>query len=229
MDYIPRMPPTELHLIVADTPLRTAIAEQFALGSAADLRLRESAEPPASFGGAPAAIILDASLMTAKIRASLSALQEGGKKSGIFLLGGNPGGTEQDFVTESFSKPLRLGHLLARVLFHLHAARGQGEPLAFGSFRLDPQARQVVIGTTGAVIRLTEKETHLLEYLGRSEKPVSREELLAAVWGYDARIDTHTLETHIYRLRRKLDPEGEGQNANPIAVAGGYYRLAPAR
>ena len=49
-----------------------------------------------------------------------------------------------------------------------------------------------------------------MAYLGQSPQPVSREELLAAVWGYDARIDTHTLETHIYRLRRKLDPGEKG-------------------
>ena len=79
----------------------------------------------------------------------------------------------------------------------------------FGSYRLEPSLRHIVIETDGTVIRLTEKETHLLEYLGRNKQPVAREELLAAIWGYDARIDTHTLETHIYHLRRKLDPEGK--------------------
>jgi len=67
-----------------------------------------------------------------------------------------------------------------------------------------------VIDGTDQIIRLTEKETAILEYLGHSTDPVTREELLGAIWGYDARIDTHTLETHIYQLRRKLDPEAKG-------------------
>ena len=106
--------------------------------------------------------------------------------------------------------------------FYFQAPR-QGGPLDFGPFRLEPVLRQAAVAESGAVIRLTEKETHLLEYLGRSKKPVAREELLAAIWGYDGRIDTHTLETHIYRLRRKLDPEGK--EPGMLALRQGAYSL----
>jgi DNA-binding response OmpR family regulator len=217
----------ELYLIAADPALRMAIAEQFKLFAGADIELHESANLSMSLSGlAPAAVIFDAPLANKKSLKILCDMQRDDKKLKIFVLGEIDADAEENLVTESFAKPLRLGHLLARVHFYLQAARLQGAPLTFGPFRLEPQARQIVALDTGATIRLTEKETHLLEYLGRSEKPISREELLAAIWGYDARIDTHTLETHIYRLRRKLDPEGHGDN--PILVADGAYRLMAA-
>ena len=78
----------------------------------------------------------------------------------------------------------------------------------------------------GKKIRLTEKETNILKYLYRAgAKPVSREELLTEVWGYNAGVTTHTLETHIYRLRQKIEPE-PGQARLLLTDAGGY-RLQP--
>ena len=57
-------------------------------------------------------------------------------------------------------------------------------------------------------IRLTEKEAALLDYLRRKDAPVDRDTLLRDIWGYGEGISTHTLETHIYRLRQKLDNTG---------------------
>ena len=75
-------------------------------------------------------------------------------------------------------------------------------------------------------IRLTEKETNILKYLYRAgEKPVSREELLAEVWGYNAGVTTHTLETHVYRLRQKI--ESDPANARLLLTEAGGYKLAP--
>ena len=80
--------------------------------------------------------------------------------------------------------------------------------------------------TKGKKIRLTEKETTILKYLYRAgAKPVSREELLTEVWGYNAGVTTHTLETHVYRLRQKIEPE-PGQARLLLTEAGGY-RLQP--
>jgi DNA-binding response OmpR family regulator len=212
-------PMSELHLIVADPSLRAAVSEQLKLIPLENMQLHESDSLPASFFGDVTAIILDAPLADKK---ALGVLCGNTRRPKIFILG--EAEADDQLATESFPKPLRLGHLLARLQFHLQGARMQGEPFRFGPFRLEPAARQIVIKDTEAVIRLTEKETHLLEYLGRSKKPVAREELLAAIWGYDARIDTHTLETHIYRLRRKLDPKGEGTNA--IILEQGTFCLA---
>ncbi len=75
-------------------------------------------------------------------------------------------------------------------------------------------------------IRLTEKETNILKYLYRAgEKPVSREELLAEVWGYNAGVTTHTLETHVYRLRQKIEPDPA--NARLLLTEAGGYKLTP--
>ena len=73
-------------------------------------------------------------------------------------------------------------------------------------------------------IRLTDKETSILKYLLRARgEAVAREELLAEVWGYNAGVTTHTLETHIYRLRQKIEP-GKG-SARLLITDGGGYRL----
>jgi DNA-binding response OmpR family regulator len=212
---------TELYLIAADKPLRTALAEQMKPAFKEHFELLESDGVPAVFSGHPAAIVLDAPQADKKAFKILREVRESHPRLKLFILGECD---DDDIVSESFPKPLRLGHLLARLQFHLQGARMHSEPFRFGPFCLEPAARQVVIEDSDAVIRLTEKETHLLEYLGRSKKPVPREELLAAIWGYDARIDTHTLETHVYRLRRKLEAGG----TQVIVMEQGVYSLAAA-
>ena len=120
--------------------------------------------------------------------------------------------------------PLRLGHLLARLRYHLEVApRLRTATLVCGPYRFDPQNRLLTVADTGTIIRLTEKESSLLEFIGDSAVPVAREEILAALWGYDARIDTHTLETHVYQLRRKLDTDPRG--AGLLVNEQGAYRL----
>lgn len=210
----------DFHLVIADPALRSAIAEQIKLAPFANIELHEHESLPPQFFGEPSIVLIDAPQADMKL---LKAIQDANSPSmKIFILGDAE--LEDGLVAESFVKPLRLGHLLARLQFHLQSARVPGEPFRFGAYCLQPAARQVVVDNSEAIIRLTEKETHLLEYLGRSKKPVAREELLAAIWGYDARIDTHTLETHIYRLRRKLDPEGNGTKV--IIADQGAYSLA---
>ena len=146
------------------------------------------------------------------------------KKKRIFFLGEAKSDWDKDFITESFGKPIRLGHLLARMQFYSQAApRLLGATLVFGPYRFEPYNRQIVKEANGDIIRLTEKETALLDYIGQSETPLSREELLSMIWGYDAQIDTHTLETHIYQIRRKLNPDGIGTNW--LLNEQGFYRL----
>ncbi len=133
-------------------------------------------------------------------------------------------GVEAESATECFSKPFRLGYVMGRIRAHLEAA---SLPLAksftFGFYRLEPHHRQIHDLKKGTVIRLTEKETALLTFLAQKDAPVSRSDILAEVWGYQEGIETHTLETHIYQLRRKLDRDGEtyliGEN--------GSWQLAP--
>jgi len=73
-------------------------------------------------------------------------------------------------------------------------------------------------------IRLTEKETNILKFLHRApEGVVARDVLLHEVWGYNAGVTTHTLETHIYRLRQKIEPDPG--NARLLVTESGGYRL----
>ncbi len=127
-----------------------------------------------------------------------------------------------DYVT----KPFKVSVLLARIRAQLRDHE-QSEDAVFriGPYEFRP-AGKLLIDEKGKKLRLTDKETNILKYLYRAgEKPVSREELLAEVWGYNAGVTTHTLETHVYRLRQKIEPDPT--NARLLVTASGGYRLAP--
>ena len=127
-----------------------------------------------------------------------------------------------DYVT----KPFRFAVLLARIRAQLRSHE-QSEDAVFriGPYEFRP-ANKVLVDAQQRKIRLTEKETNILKYLYRAgEKPVSREELLAEVWGYNAGVTTHTLETHVYRLRQKI--EADPANARLLLTEPGGYRLEP--
>ena len=75
-------------------------------------------------------------------------------------------------------------------------------------------------------VRLTDKETAILKYLYRAgDKAVAREKLLDEVWGYNAAVTTHTLETHVYRLRQKI--EEDPSTAKLLVTEAGGYKLIP--
>ena len=106
-------------------------------------------------------------------------------------------------------------------LFH------QGEDAVFtiGPYTFRPGAKMLVT-ERNSKIRLTEKETAILRYLYRAgKKPVAREILLQEVWGYNSGVTTHTLETHIYRLRQKI--EKDPSNALLLVTEAGGYKLVP--
>ena len=213
-----------VHLVIPDAALRAAAVEQLTLANFAAEEYADMTSALVIGATSPLLLVDD----VAVDKKAIAALRTSGKNSTILLLGTGPSGADAEFITESFPKPLRLGHLLARLKFYLETApRLRSAPISFGAFRLEPQNRCIINVSSEAVIRLTEKETALLEYLGQSKKPVTRDELLTAIWGYDARIDTHTLETHIYRLRRKLNPTGEGPDY--LINENGAYRLNAAK
>ena len=126
-----------------------------------------------------------------------------------------------DYVT----KPFRFAVLLARIRAQLRAHE-QSENAVFriGPYAFRP-AQKLLVDERQRKVRLTEKETSILRYLYRAGgDPVSREELLAEVWGYNAGVTTHTLETHIYRLRQKIEPDATAQKL--LITETGGYRLA---
>jgi DNA-binding response OmpR family regulator len=125
---------------------------------------------------------------------------------------------------DRFAKPVRLGAVLDRVGAHRRAAalREAGEPVAIGPYCLHPQESMLVHEGSGAALRLTDKEVHILEFLAQQGgRTVERRVLLDEVWGYAEQVETHTLETHIYRLRQKIEAD-PSQPAILLTEENGY-------
>ena len=154
-----------------------------------------------------------------------------GFKTPIVMLTGNVSDADQilgldaganDYVT----KPFKFAVLLARIRAQLRQhEQSEDAVFAIGPYTFKP-ASKLLLDEKGAKIRLTEKETSILKYLYRSgDKVVSRETLLHEVWGYNAGVTTHTLETHIYRLRQKI--EKDPSSAELLVTETGGYKLVP--
>ena len=222
-----------LLIIDDDNELREALAEQ--LGMHDEFRTVQAAT--AAEGVRMAAeiradlILLDVDLPDMDGREACRQMRKVGVKSPIIMLTGAAADSDailgldsgaNDYVT----KPFRFGVLLARIRAHLRShEQSEDAVFAIGPYEFRP-ANKMLMGPKDKKIRLTEKETNILKYLDRAgAKPVSREELLTEVWGYNAGVTTHTLETHIYRLRQKIEPE-PGQARLLVTDAGGY-RLQP--
>jgi DNA-binding response OmpR family regulator len=122
-------------------------------------------------------------------------------------------------------KPFRLGVLLARLRAQLRQFElSDDATFPIGPYTFRPSAKMLINPDTNRKVHLTEKETAILKYLYRmGDRPVGREVLLDEVWGYNAGVTTHTLETHIYRLRQKIEPEPN--NARILVTEPGGYRL----
>ena len=122
-----------------------------------------------------------------------------------------------DYVT----KPFRFAVLMARVHAHLRS-HGHSEEAMYriGPYTFRPSAK-MLLDAHDRKIRLTEKETNILKYLYRCAETVPRETLLHEVWGYNPAVTTHTLETHIYRLRQKIE-QNPGEARILITESGGY-------
>lgn len=123
-------------------------------------------------------------------------------------------------------KPFRLGVLLARLRAQLRQFElSDDATFPIGPYTFRPSAKMLISPETSRKVHLTEKETAILKYLYRmGDRPVAREVLLDEVWGYNAGVTTHTLETHIYRLRQKIEPEPT--EATILLTEPGGYRLA---
>jgi DNA-binding response OmpR family regulator len=221
-------------LIVDDDPdVRDGLAEQFGLDQ--EFAVAQAATGVEGVAKAlalkPDLILLDVDLPDFDGREVCRQVRAGGVSAPIIMLTAASGDSDtirgldagaNDYVT----KPFRFAVLLARVRAQLRSHE-QSEDAVFriGPYEFRPAAK-VLVDERQKKIRLTEKETNILKYLYRAgEKPVSREELLAEVWGYNAGVTTHTLETHVYRLRQKIEPDGGA--ARLLLTEAGGYRLQP--
>lgn len=130
-------------------------------------------------------------------------------------------------VNDYITKPFRLNALLTRVRAHIsRCERNDDDVFIIGPYIFQPGAKLLTNRRDEKKVRLTDKETAILKYLYRAgDRVISREVLLDEVWGYNAGVATHTLETHIYRLRRKM--EIDPSKARMLITEQGGYRLAP--
>ena len=125
-------------------------------------------------------------------------------------------------ANDFLAAPLRLPELLARIRAQIRGYETSEEAiLTIGPFQFRPASRLLQNCHTNERVRLTEKEAAVLKFLYRAEGPVPRNTLLHEVWGYNDGATTHTVETHIYRLRRKIEPD-PSQIALLVNENGGY-------
>jgi DNA-binding response OmpR family regulator len=127
-----------------------------------------------------------------------------------------------DYVT----KPFCINVLVARLRTHLRQyERSEDAVMTIGPYDFHPAGNVLLEKSGKKRIRLANKETAILKYLFRADRLVKRDVLLREVWGYGTTISTHTIETHIYRLRRKI--EKEPTQATILVSGPGGYRLRP--
>ena len=174
-------------------------------------------------------VILDVGLPDMDGRELCRLMRKQGVKCPILMLTGHA--TDSDTIlgldagaNDYVSKPFKLPVLLARIRAQLRQhEQSEDAVFAVGPYTFKPAAK-VLLDERDKKIRLTEKETNILKYLYRAnDAVVPRDELLHEVWGYNAGVTTHTLETHIYRLRQKIEPDPS--NARILVTEPGGYRL----
>jgi DNA-binding response OmpR family regulator len=135
------------------------------------------------------------------------------------ILGLNAGAN--DYITKPFKFPVLLARIRAQLRQH---EQSEDAIFTLGPYTFKPAVKMLLTGDDKK-IRLTEKETNILKFLYRAaEGVVPRDTLLHEVWGYNAGVTTHTLETHIYRLRQKIEPDPS--HASLLVTESGGYRLA---
>ena len=216
-----------------DDDLRSTLVEQLSLYEEFEVLQEGTAGKgvAAARAGVVDLLIMDVGLPDMDGREAVKLLRKGGYKAPIIMLTGHDTDSDTILGLESGAndyviKPFRFAVLLARIRAQLRQHEASEDAVfTIGPYSFRPSAK-LLLNPKGSKVRLTEKETAILRYLYRAgQRPVSRETLLQEVWGYNSGVTTHTLETHIYRLRQKVEKDA----ATPtilITEAGGY-KLMP--
>ncbi|MBD20042.1 MAG: DNA-binding response regulator [Rhodospirillaceae bacterium] len=128
-------------------------------------------------------------------------------------------------VNDCIVKPFHFRDLMARIRFQLTKSdQTKDSDYRLGPYKFDPNAQLLSDLSEDKIIKLTEKETSILKFLiCHANSFVARGDLLDEVWEYNSGITTHTLETHIYKLRQKL--EIDPSQAKILVTEPGGYRL----
>ena len=221
----------KLLLVDDDDDLREVLGEQLAMTD--DFAVSEAADAVQAMeqvkGSMYDLIILDVDLPDTDGRELCKRMRKQDVKCPIVMLTGHSTDADtilgldsgaNDYVAKPFKFPVLLARLRAQLRQH-----EQSEDAVFqlGPYTFKP-ATKTLTDAKGSKIRLTEKEANILKFLYRAgDGTVPRDRLLHEVWGYNAAVTTHTLETHIYRLRQKIEPDPS--NACLLVTESGGYRL----
>lgn len=218
-------------LVDDDEDLREALSEQLVMTE--DFDVFEAENGQSAMERAKEAlydlIILDVGLPDTDGRELCRLMRKQGVKAPILMLTGHDSDADtilgldagaNDYVSKPFKFPVLLARIRAQLRQH---EQSEDAIFALGPYTFKPSMK-VLVRDDDTKVRLTEKETNILKFLYRSnDGVVAREVLLHEVWGYNAGVTTHTLETHIYRLRQKIEPDPS--NARLLVTESGGYRL----
>jgi DNA-binding response OmpR family regulator len=228
------MPNTRKILIVDDDPeMRDALTEQLSLHDEFEALAVENGSKglQAAKAGQIDLVIMDVGLPDIDGREAVRILRKNGFKAPIIMLTGHDTDSDTILGLESgandyVTKPFRFVVLLAHIRAQLRQYEASEDVIfTIGPYAFRPSSK-LLLNPQGTKVRLTERETSVLRYLYRAgQRPVSRETLLQEVWGYNSGVTTHTLETHIYRLRQKMEKDAAAP-AILVTEAGGY-KLVP--
>ncbi|MCA1442047.1 response regulator transcription factor [Ensifer sp. IC4062] len=220
-------------LVDDDNDLRETLVDQLSLYEEFDLLQEATAGKGIQAARAHQVdlLIMDVGLPDMDGREAVKLLRKGGFKAPIVMLTGHD--TDSDTIlgleagaNDYVTKPFRFAVLLARIRAQLRQHE-QSEDATFsvGPYTFKPSQKLLTM-ENGQKIRLTEKEAAIIRYLYRADqKVVTRDVLLEEVWGYNSGVTTHTLETHVYRLRQKI--ERDPSNAEILVTENGGYKIVP--
>ncbi|GJE03400.1 response regulator transcription factor [Methylobacterium isbiliense] len=221
-------------LVVDDDPsLRETLTEQLELQAEFEVVTEETALGAVARVGAERVdlVVMDVGLPDMDGRDAVKQMRQNGFRSPVIMLTAQTSEIDtvmgldagaNDYVT----KPFKFAVLLARIRAQLRQYEASEDAIfQIGPYTFRPGAK-LLVGERGSKLKLTEKETAILRFLYRAGRQVvGRDTLLAEVWGYNAQVTTHTLETHIYRLRQKIEPNPAA--ASILVTEGGGYKLLP--
>ena len=222
-----------LLIVDDDRDLREALGEQLDLQDEFEVCVEETA------GAALDRVrseridlaVMDVGLPDMDGREAVALMRARGFRSPVIMLTAQ--GSEADTVrgleagaNDYVTKPFKFAVLLARIRAQLRQYEASEDAIfQIGGYTFRPGAK-LLVGKSVSKLKLTEKETAILRFLYRAGREVvARDTLLAEVWGYNAQVTTHTLETHIYRLRQKIEPNPS--DARLLVTEAGGYKLLP--
>ena len=216
-----------------DDDLREALIEQLSLYEEFEIESADTATSGVKKAreGRIDLLIMDVGLPDMDGREAVKLLRKGGFTAPIIMLTGHD--TDSDTIlgleagaNDYVTKPFRFAVLLARIRAQLRQhEHSEDATFTVGPYTFRP-AQKLMTEGDGTKLRLTEKEAGIIRYLYRADrKVVNRDTLLAEVWGYNSGVTTHTLETHVYRLRQKI--ERDPSNAQLLVTEAGGYKLVP--